>query len=247
MNLDRSTVSRTVSRLVSLGLILALEGDDRRSKVLKLTDKGRAELGRLHCSADGQVSEALSLLDEANQASVVLGLQIYARALAKARRQREYTIRPIEPRDDAAIARIIRTVLESFEMTGEGSAIRDREVDSMNSAYSSPGSRYLVVERDGRTVGGAGFGCLNQGDGTIAELRKMYLLPEARGCGMGRRLLSAVLNEARLAGYKTMYLETIHKMAAARGLYESFGFKPRESPLGCTGHTDCEIWYTLDL
>jgi putative acetyltransferase len=247
LNLDPSTVSRTVTKLLDRSFLAATEGDDRRSKPLILTAEGRAKLAQLHRTADGQVGEALELLSDADREAVVRGLQLYAKALGRARQQREYTIRPIETRDDAAMARIIRTVLVAFGVTGQGSAMHDPEVDSISAAYASAGSGYFVLERAGRTVGGAGFGPLANGDGTVAEVRKMYLLPDARGCGMGRRLLATVLDAARAAGYRQMYLETVPHMTAARTLYESFGFRQLDSPMGCTGHTACDIWYALDL
>jgi putative acetyltransferase len=247
LHLDPSTVSRTVAKLIEKGFLVTGGGDDRRSKPLMMTPSGRDELDKLHSYASGQVVEALGLLSQRDQSAVMEGLQVYSRALARARAQREYEIGPIKLEDDPAMARIIRTVLASFEMTGPGSAIRDPEVDVMTSAYADSGSAYYVIRRAGKVVGGAGFGPLSEEDGTIAELRKMYLLPEARGCGMGRRLLSHVLDQARAAGYRRMYLETIRRMTAARQLYESFGFEELEGPLGCTGHNDCEVWYAMDL
>ncbi|AIE85311.1 bifunctional helix-turn-helix transcriptional regulator/GNAT family N-acetyltransferase [Fimbriimonas ginsengisoli] len=245
LNLDPSTISRTVARVIERGWVTADEGDDRRSKPLMLSPAGRDKLEQLHRFADGQVSEALALLTPSDQQLVVQGLETYSRALSLARRQREFTIRPIEARDDAAVARIIRTVLVAFGVTGPGSALYDPEVDSMTAAYSEPGSEYFVLERGGKVVGGAGYGPLANGDGTVAEVRKMYFLPEVRGFGMGRRMLARVLDGARGAGYREMYLETVARMTAARSLYESMGFRQLDSAQGCTGHTACEIWYGL--
>ena len=60
-------------------------------------------------------------------------------------------IRPIEPRDDATVARIIRTVMPEFGAGGAGFAIHDPEVDTMYAAYSVPRAKYLVAE-DGSSV-----------------------------------------------------------------------------------------------
>ena len=65
-------------------------------------------------------------------------------------------VRPIEARDDAAIAAIIRSVMPEFGATGCGFAINDPEVDWMHRAYSAPRSAYFVVERDGVVIGGGG-------------------------------------------------------------------------------------------
>lgn len=59
-------------------------------------------------------------------------------------------IRPIEPRDDAAVAAIIRAVMPEFGADGPGFAIHDAEVDTMSAAYARPRCSYLVV---GATTG----------------------------------------------------------------------------------------------
>lgn len=161
-------------------------------------------------------------------------------------------LRPIEPRDDARVAAIIRQVLPEFGGSGPGYAIMDPEVDAMSAAYATPRARYLVVEvrgPDGRwTVeGGAGFGPLAGGDGATCELRKMYFLPALRGRGAGRALLERLLGLMREAGFRRCYLETLKHMTAARALYAALGFEPLCAPEGSTGHFGCDAWYALDL
>lgn len=156
-------------------------------------------------------------------------------------------IRPIEPRDDAEMATIIRSVMTEFGAVGEGYSINDAEVDEMCAAYSGPGAAYWVVEQEGRVLGGAGFGPLAGGDDATCELKKMYLVPGARGRGLGRQLIDLCLDGARGAGYARCYLETLEHMAAARRLYEAYGFEALGGPLGATGHTSCNGWYLLEL
>jgi putative acetyltransferase len=49
------------------------------------------------------------------------------------------------------------------------------------------------------------------------------------------------------AGYKTCYLETIRAMTTARALYQKYGFKKLDAPMGNTGHFGCDAWFTLSL
>jgi putative acetyltransferase len=133
---------------------------------------------------------------------------------------------------------------------GSGFAIIDPEVTCMSGAYdprAKPPAGYFVLADDGRILGGAGFGPLTDGEPGVCELRKMYLLPEARGAGHGRRLLRHVLVAAKQAGYPRCYLETMATMHRARALYASFGFTPLPGPMGATGHYGCDAWYCLDL
>jgi putative acetyltransferase len=158
-----------------------------------------------------------------------------------------FTIRPIEPRDDAAVAALIRTVMPEFGAVGPGYAINDPEVDWMAKAYGEPRSAYFVVERDGRIEGGGGIAPLAGGDGATCELRKMYFLPSLRGLGAGTALMARCLDAARAHGFERCYLETLHGMTAAQKLYARSGFEYIDAPLGDTGHGGCNTFMARNL
>lgn len=159
----------------------------------------------------------------------------------------EYTIRPIEARDDAAMASIIRTVMPEFGACGSGFAINDPEVDWMHRAYSAPRSAYFVVEVENEVVGGGGVAQLEGAGPDVCELRKMYFLPRARGLGAGAAVMEKCLDKARESGFTRCYLETLTGMDGAMRLYERSGFRRIDAPMGATGHGGCDIWYLKDL
>lgn len=154
----------------------------------------------------------------------------------------EARIRPIEPRDDAAVAAIIREVMTEHGASGPGFAIHDPEVAAMSAAYQPPRAGYFVIDEGGRVLGGAGFGPLVGGPEDVCELRKMYFLPAARGRGLGGALLDRVLGEARAAGFARCYLETLASMEAARKLYRKKGFATIDAAMGATGHFGCNAF-----
>ncbi|MDQ3037800.1 MAG: GNAT family N-acetyltransferase [Myxococcota bacterium] len=156
-------------------------------------------------------------------------------------------IRSIDARDDEAVAGIIRTVMPEYGASGPGFAISDPEVGFMSRAYARPGCAYLVVELEGRVVGGGGVAPLDGGDADTCELRKMYFLPELRGRGAGRRLLERCIDAARALGYRRMYLETLTGMDAAQALYEKLGFQRIAGAKGATGHHGCDRFYEREL
>lgn len=158
-----------------------------------------------------------------------------------------FSIRPITPADDLAVARIIRGVMPEFGADGPGFAIHDPEVDAMSAAYDRPGAAYFVVELDGRVQGGGGVAPLEGGPEGVCELRKMYFLPALRGLGAGAALMQRCLAEARALGFRQVYLETLRGMDAAQKLYERAGFRRLDGPLGATGHFGCNRFYLLDL
>lgn len=161
--------------------------------------------------------------------------------------QPSFTIRPIEARDDAAIAAIIRTVMPEFGADGPGFAIHDAEVDAMSIAYARPRSAYFVIEIDGEVLGGAGVAPLDGGDADVCELRKMYFLPALRGLGAGRAAIARCVAAAREFGFRRCYLETLTGMDAAQRLYVANGFERIDRAMGSTGHHGCNRFYLREL
>jgi len=158
-----------------------------------------------------------------------------------------FHIRPIEPRDDAVMAAIIRAIMPEFGADGPGFAIHDAEVDRMCEAYARPRCAYFVVERDGVIVGGGGIAPLENAETDVCELRKMYFLPEARGIGAGSAMMQRCLDAARALGFGRCYLETLTGMDAAQALYQRSGFTTLCAPMGGTGHYSCDRFFIRDL
>ena len=88
--------------------------------------------------------------------------------------------------------------------------------------FEPPDGVFLVVREEGRAVACGGV-C--RFDETRAELKRMYVVPEARGRGLGRRLLVELEAEARRLGYAGIVLETGDRQTEALGLYASAGYE----------------------
>lgn len=246
--MDKSNTSRTVKGLVELGLVKSEKSaSDSRQKLFSLTPKGERVLRTTTDLADQQVELALANLNDEQQEQVVCGLKLYATALRKSRLQADFTIRAIQKRDNRQIARVIRDVMTEFKAVGEGYSINDPEVDDMFGNYRDDRSCYFVVVHQEQVVGGGGIGPLAGGDRLTCEVRKMFFLPTARGVGLGRRLLTMLLDEARCRDYQRCYLETLERMWQANELYRQTGFQELDKPLGNTGHGRCERWYVYNL
>jgi GNAT superfamily N-acetyltransferase len=89
-------------------------------------------------------------------------------------------------------------------------------------AFDDPAGVFLVARLDGRPVGCAGI-CPCEGERT-AELRRMYVAPEARKLGIARTLMNELEERARTIGYQTLRLETGPEQPEAVQLYETSGF-----------------------
>ena len=97
------------------------------------------------------------------------------------------------------------------------------------SDFEPPDGAFVVAAVAGRSVGCGGV-C--RYDGRTAELRRMYVAPDARGNGVSRALLAALEAEARSLGYLALRLETGDRQHEAIGLYSSAGYSriPRYGP-----------------
>jgi putative acetyltransferase len=244
--LEKSTMSRLVNKVVDKGLVCAsCCQDDRRSRILCLTEEGKAQARMIDRHARDQVASALDFLAPKEKETAISGLALYARSLRRARIAGDFTIRPARTEDDQAIARIIGDAMQEFGLAE--TAKSDAELASIADAYSRPGSAFFVIEKDGEILGGAGFGPLGRGHEGVCELRKMYFAPGIRGAGMGSRLLGMILETAREAGYEQCYLETMGGMDAARKLYQKHGFEELESRPGGCAQSACNRFMIRDL
>ena len=156
-------------------------------------------------------------------------------------------IREIRPADNAAIARIIRQVLEDFGVPKTSSSYADPLLDDLHTYYNKDRAVYYIIEYGGTPVGGAGITPLENYTGNVCELQKMYFKPTVRGKGIGARLLKKCLESAVEFGYEACYLETMPYMKAAQTLYQRFGFEYLEGSMGDTGHTVCPVWMLKKL
>ena len=89
--------------------------------------------------------------------------------------------------------------------------------------FEPPAGVFLVGREDGDPVACGGIA---RYDEATAEIRRMYVVPEARGRGLSRRVLAALEDEAKALGYSLVRLETGKLQTEAIGLYASAGFAP---------------------
>ena len=87
---------------------------------------------------------------------------------------------------------------------------------------SPPAGGFVVLERDGRALAGGG---LKRSEAGICEIKRMFVVPEARGSGLGARLLEELEALARDLGYAVARLDTGAKQPGAQRLYERAGYR----------------------
>ena len=148
---------------------------------------------------------------------------------------------------DSEVCNIIKQVGAEFGAVGEGFGPSDAEVLNMSRFYhDGVNSLYLIALVDGKLVGGCGIAPFNNSK-TICELKKLFLLPDGRKLGLGKKLSIQCLEYAKTKGFKECYLDTLSSMQDAVRLYEGLGFTHLEMPLVGTLHGKCDIWMLKQL
>lgn len=156
-------------------------------------------------------------------------------------------IREILPHDNPKVAIVIRKVLEDLGVPKVGTAYADKALDRMYENYDVPRATYFVIEEINEIIGCAGIAQLENYEGNVCELQKMYFLETARGKGLGTKMMKVCLDRAREFGFEKCYLETMPYMKDAQKLYLKTGFGYIDAPMGNTGHYSCLVWMLLDL
>ena len=100
----------------------------------------------------------------------------------------------------------------------------ERESATLPGAYAPPDGLLLLAYLDDELAGCGAVRPLGPG---VAELKRMWTRPEHRGRGVARAVAEALLETARAAGRRTVRLDTLECMTAARALYASLGFRER--------------------
>ena len=97
----------------------------------------------------------------------------------------------------------------------------DAELSGLPGEYAPPrGALFVAVEGERHL----GMIALRPLDGTIAEMKRLYVRPEARGRGLARRLIARLCDEGKRLNYTELRLDTLPKMGEAQALYETYGF-----------------------
>lgn len=98
----------------------------------------------------------------------------------------------------------------------------EAELSALPGAYTPPSGRLILAWRGEEPIGCVALQRVNDSRG---EMKRLYVRPSARGLGLGRSLVTRILNDAKAIGYSEVVLDTLPSMIEAQRLYEQFGFR----------------------
>jgi DNA-binding MarR family transcriptional regulator/GNAT superfamily N-acetyltransferase len=228
LDLDDGYVSRMVHGFLGQDLLVRTRAvNDGRQSWLALTEHGLQVFAQLEQSAREQIGALLGELTERDQERLVAAMQqigrMFGEPLVDAAQTAECRVRPHRAGDMGwVVERHGALYAEEYGFDSEFEALVASIVAKFLTHFDPARERCWIAERDGRNVG-----CifLVHGTRTIGKLRLFLVEPDARGLGIGRRLIDECVRFAREASYRRVRLWTQTNLLAARRLYERAGFR----------------------
>lgn len=225
LDMDAGYLSRILRAFEDKGLIKRVAAKkDARQQLIVLTAKGRKEFSPLEKGAADGITELLKPLARERLAEVTAAMNVIRSALGdEVSKPDSYLLRSPRPGDmgwvvfrHAALYNQEYGWDERFEVLVAG-IVADymRQHDSIKEAC-------WIAEKNGKNVGSV---FLVRHSDEIAKLRLLIVEPDARGLGIGARLVEECIRFARQTGYKKVQLWTNSCLHAARKIYERVGFQ----------------------
>jgi len=237
LGLDKGYLSRILKRFRSKGwLARSSAGDDARRHLLALTPAGRRAFAPLETRSRRQVRAMLAPLDESKRGLVLEAMQTMQSHLdAVGTSDAPIVLRAHRPGDIGwVIQRHGEIYAAEYDWNSDFEALVADIAAKFLRDFDPARERCWIAERDGIRLGCIFLVAHNK---TTAKLRMLLVEPQARGLGLGQRLVDECLRFARNAGYRRVVLWTQSGLAAARHLYERAGFrKTGEEPHRSFGH-----------
>lgn len=228
LNLDSGYLSRLLRALEAEGLVtVGADTADRRRRTVSLTAAGRAERARLDERADAHADSLLAPLNARQRGQLVEAMGTVERLLTAGLVE----IAEEDPAGEAAQRCLRRYYAEIDERFEAGFRL--------DVALPFDSGVFLVARLRGEPIG-----CAALKDSTPPQIKRMWVAPEARGLGVGRRILAELERHARALGATEIQLETNRVLTEAQQLYRSSGYVEVE-PFNAEPYA--HYWFTKTL
>ncbi|WP_018607645.1 bifunctional helix-turn-helix transcriptional regulator/GNAT family N-acetyltransferase [Uliginosibacterium gangwonense] len=225
LGLDAGYLSRLLKRFESQGLLTReVSGQDSRQAVLRLTPAGYAAYAPLNQASQAQIAALLSELVVTQREKLLEAMRTIQNLLGEPKSSSvPYILRPHQVGDMGWIVHrqgLLYAQEYGWDETYE--ALVAEIVAGFVKNFDPKWERCWIAEREGRIAGSV---FVLRETPTQAKLRLLYVEPEARGLGIGQRLVEECIRFARQKGYRRLVLWTNDILLSARKIYQVAGFR----------------------
>jgi DNA-binding MarR family transcriptional regulator/N-acetylglutamate synthase-like GNAT family acetyltransferase len=235
LGIDAGYLSRILAGFARRGLITRRRSaSDGRERRLGLTKDGRGAFAPLDRGSNAEVGAMLAAIPVSGQRSLVSAMRTVERLLtpasalasparASAARGAAYSLRDYRPGDIGWITHRQAVLYhQEYGWNVEYEALIAGIMSKFVTTFDPAREKCWVAEIEGEIVGSV---FVVQKTRSVAQLRLLYVEPDARGLGIGRRLVDECIRFARSKKYGTLTLWTNSVLTSARRIYESAGFR----------------------
>ena len=225
LGLDAGYLSRILRGFQKGGLLKRVPSErDGRQSHLSLTQRGQAAFAPLNTRSHEDIGAMLGALPATEQARLVQAMHTIEGILgAEPEEKVPYLLRPHRPGDMGwVVHRHGALYAQEYGWDERFEALVARIAAKFIERYDPKRERCWIAEKDGEIVGSV---FLVKRSKTVAQLRLMLVEPEARGLGIGGRLVDECVRFARETGYRKITLWTNSVLLAARHIYKRAGFR----------------------
>jgi DNA-binding MarR family transcriptional regulator/GNAT superfamily N-acetyltransferase len=218
LGLDSGYLSRLLRSLETSGLVTVVGSErDQRVRVARLTAAGHRERAMLDERSDKLAESLLAPLTSRQRERLVVAMREVERLLTAS----SIEIRPVDPEHPDArhclaqyVAELNRRSTRVFDPTVGATALPHE--------IRPPAGQFFVAYLDDEAVG---CGAVKHHPDGPAEIKRMWIAPQARGVGLGRRLLETLERCALMGGAQLAHIETSSVLHEALALYRSAGWR----------------------
>lgn len=230
LRMDRGYLSRMLAKFADAGLTaISPNPQDRRSNTVALTMDGDIIVERLSQKSEDAVAQLIHALNAEQRTALVGAMRTIRSLLGDDMPKGPVILRPHRIGELGWFVHRQGVLYnQQFGWNGEFEALIARIYSDYAGAPESPPKDLWVADRDG-AIAGSIFVMPSEGLTGSAQLRMLYVEPEARGLGIGKTLVEQAVSFARQSGYERMRLWTHTIQDSARKLYAAAGFTVAET------------------
>lgn len=230
LNMDRGYLSRLSRKLVAEDLIAVGPNlADRRSNNVALTPEGDAAYAGLASASAKAVERLLAPLGEGQRRELIEAMRVIRLLLGDTLPPAPVILREARIGDIGWMVHRQGVLYnQQYGWNGEFEALIAGIYAEYHAAPETPPKHLWVAERN-RRIAGSVFVMPSEGIAGSAQLRMLYVEPDARGLGIGKTLVDQAVSFAQRSGYERMRLWTHTIQESARRLYAAAGFEVVES------------------